>query len=1619
MADLFSALEAQAAPLARVVLQRSSSRAMAFAVLPIPLIEVIKSYDITTSPYQVNTRANVLLTGVQVDAIESTKFTGQISAPRLYDHRFMTWHTEVLPKSHSTNLQVEVSSDHDLPDLCNFSEVFCHNLLVKQTDPPQFTADRSSLLIPWDSSRWTSTTDRWTLEQFSGGYGGWSFGMKYIDSCEIAGHVSHKILSIESHLPYATQHALTHGSCLIGNPMGMPDNFMHQLNRSAVIVTTIQDICWQRQLQYLPVHVWSISAPCVSWSTAASQDGFWSPDGLSLAHAIGQTRIFKPPVVALEQVAGFEGHEHHNIALRMLAWAGYHMIHSGVFDLSTVTPCRRNRWLGILSHVDRLPSFNMNQLLAFRWPSVHSTVRTFDAIRPMPASEALEFEPSVPEASVYFDPNFMPGRHKVWTKRQILEFRIPSLDGKLPTFMSKYGQQHTLRPHLLSSRGLFGHFLRSGVSFRYWSPGEIALLHGQAAPLTILKPKFLGWETIGNCIATPHAIFALAHALNILDNLAINPTTLVEQFIGDRFKTSNSAIQQDQFAWYLGKPQQIDLLKRRLHFFLSQMEWNADTPNQWPANTFFSPVDGILGFDWQRSEAPDIPETIQESPFSPHDDCIEPCSPSPSQTDASQDAEDFAIIPKLIPGEYGVMYVSPQVKVKTLMKLWNQPLSPDEQWQVHSLDTPISNTNMPHRAILSPMQTTSQTQSLLDQMHNQTPDAAVPLLHRTSTDLTLYEIAEGTTWRQIKEWQPKLSAARQDIFGDLQDHSVFHGPNEISDEAYEPVQPCISEPQLMSLTRAKFTVSVPHNTDILVLHCTGDGEARHSFLRFWMSDSQMKWYHQVGRQCNYQLLDDYTWRLLFRPHIDTTSMPVSLFVEALTWRLWKQGFSSMQTTTGFDTIIKRASKVIVRCNFAGSTPVEVFLILLRHVYQLFGEGQPSMISSTKRCTEPATIRDLFDRLPKSGPIQIHVAPPMTGGGAIERNPTAKQDSLRIAQAGVANLLLEYGMDLPTVTTATTKLLDFAGLPRIHSLLQMEAATEVHRTFKQLCAAAQIELPKDGSRLHLAEAKLKKLRTHKQNRFHQQIDVKSYQLEEGFFLNHDSTTATINSQFSWHTTGVCLMAPDNAVDLLTTTTEKAPDELAIYVVGDINIPHGFDVKVTNAPAFDAQGRRVLLNGKLIQLGQRHIRPQDPKEVALDSSKIQVMAVTLWKGDYGEKMWDRLCQAPVKTTKDLLALEGYQELLGKPWGRAYRSRGLPVEPSQADSIQFHAEFQMGARLQSLLKRSGFNRIYLTPKSSDGTPDDQWKVIWLAMPISQIESKSASLSGAAGLVRGTKSVGLRIEAGAYQQAWIKLKPDQSPPDGKILPLTYRIQPFPAGTDKEVLIAWATTYDWTIKPLRPVGAKQWLISSEVPPPALMMFNSQPLLVQQVINKPPAMTSAIAAGPRPRAPKKMDKQATQAAIFKSGDPFLDPWSKQQPVPPNPNTLTTSTSTPSRGTTANPARQTDGPIREMFQQQDTRISAIETAMTQLQTAQQQRDAEADQKIHQLGQTLSQHMTMTSSNFEQLYGEQKSMSQSLAAAFQRQDERLASSMDELKSLFLQTRGTKRPPNAPAEEMEDQE
>ena len=99
----------------------------------------------------------------------------------------------------------------------------------------------------------------------------------------------------------------------------------------------------------------------------------------------------------------------------------------------------------------------------------------------------------------------------------------------------------------------------------------------------------------------------------------------------------------------------------------------------------------------------------------------------------------------------------------------------------------------------------------------------------------------------------------------------------------------------------------------------------------------------------------------------------------------------------------------------------------------------------------------------------------------------------------------------------------------------------------------------------------------------------------------------------------------------------------------------------------------------------------------------------------------------------------------------------------------------------------------------------------------------------------------------------------------------------------------------------------------------------------------------------------------------------------------------------------------MFQQHDTRIQAVEAALQQLQDTQNAANTQLETKINTLGQTVQHNAEQTQHRFEALHQEQVGMHQALTQALHKQDTRIAASFDEIKQLFMSTKGTKRGPD----------
>ena len=1601
---------------------------MDYSLVPIPLINLIRSYDVTEFPLTSQTVVIVVLGNIQFRDPQSMHLlTGTLEQPGLYDSNFAFGFRDGKKPLTMTDEEIELElPDYDARMAVMAGKVYCHQFTVVSKNPTRLRMNDLSLITPWNPKNgFEQGTTPWMVEQFAGGYGGWSFAKQFLTP-----FVSEawRTIAIEHSLPHAVQFALTHGMSIVNDLDGLPADFLMRSMEDVIFCADIAEIKCLRLKQWLPINIWCASSPCQSWSHAGLQAGFGHTNGMCLATSICQVRIFKPPVFLLEQVKGFADHPQFEIAMRLILWAGYRPLIHQVFDYGTIGPIRRQRWLGVFIHEDHWHE----HAVSFSWPDTPRLLPSgFDFRFHLSHHETSKMTPDDQSMEKYFASEYMPGKLRTWTRSEILAYRVPSFNTVLPTVMSAYGNQHNLMPYHLQTKGLFGFFIRQGASVRFLAPYEIAFLHAQTAALILLKPIRTSWETVGNMICIPHAVFALMHAVYYLrrGDIKLNPTEAVQLVIHQRLKASQTALTQDVFAWYIGSNAEAEALQTRLRFYIAQLSWSNDaSTNHWPKGFYFSPTHGLLPNDQSELQLPEMPNTASISP-------------------TLKFALFFHVMLFVVPGEYGTFQVEGNVTWHALLAFWNFAFLPTEfTITPQLLKTALCDSLTQDQILLYPQSVVTLPSDL--QNHDLT--SVWPIAIRSDIDLTIYEIQEETKWKDTSFKLNHPSITFHDPFGDLLDDMDF--PNSstviarVIDHCSDPptsildffrLFPCVQDIHLENY--------VPVNTDILVISAHGPAHRFAAFFQFWAPVTDTNWLARQGRQCCFQQVEPDHWLLIFRPCLPTSATPAHV----LKWNI----ILKMIRCIGYSLSCQTDSEVIMRLKYKGRNLFEhpfpaqatlgPILAAFQHVFQLISFGdQPALVAYGRRCTETCQFIDLQSRMAftdnpnKSNVVVCHLIEPFSGGA---RTPGSKQEFEHTVEAGVANLLLEHGLSLPQVTSAAPKLLKECGLARLHHLLHKETINERYSKFEQICKDLGIQLP-HGPKLSTADHKYRKLH---QNRPLNPEDFAKYCLVDGYFCNEDGTPATVLTQFSSQTSGICMLTAEQAIGWLDHTYDLTPDELAIFILGPVQIPPRFEATQVQAPAKDERAREVVLNGTLVQMGEKHIQ-LPTVENTIAPKQVQVAAITLWKQDHPPELWSRILETPVKAAKDLLALDGFNGLIGKPWGRTYMDDKQVVAPFLCTSVQFHTEIDTSnQRYSALLKRSGFNGVFITPKSGHGKIDDKWKAIWVTGTPQQLEPKAAALTGSAGLIRGSKSYAIRVESGAFSSAWVKLRPGIDPPEQSTHKHLFRVQPFPMGTDKAVIQQWSEQCKWPVRAIKSIGAKQWLLGSNELPPSLLTFNGHPLLVKLVHQPGDPQTQIIAAGPKPptkamhKKPENPHKYDTSHGVFRSGDPFLDAWKNWQPSKADsdsfpsgaPKTATDRVSGPSGDGRPTPSfaatyvapadhRSATGPVAGRLQQQDDRIHAIETLVAEIQHEQKQVKTQMDTKFHQVDQQIQAQIQETRTGFQHMQQEHTSLQGSIAHALQKQEEKMATSFDELKSLFRSARGQKRNIEHPEdEELED--
>ena len=1509
----------------------------------------------------------------------------------------------------------------------------------------QLKPTQKSFISTWYNG---CTLAHWTFNLCCGGYGGWEYAFQ---TAEDFGWPHHYTIGVDHSLPAAAQHSINHQTQLVPN-VQIGSSFIADRHKSTTICAPIQAQGWRQAVAMINPQIWSFSFPCQSWTSAAWSQGFLDDNGKVLLEGMGLARVLRPAIILLENVKNFSKHQHYTDFCQVVHWCGYRFLHQAVVDAQERIPCVRPRWLAILERIEE----NHHPFNWPKWDIKKQNLLSWGCHMKSTQDEIDEFRIPPDVVKKYMDPSYLPVHAPYWAKNNLLNYRAVPLQNKMPVVMAAYGRQHELREDLLQSRGLFGHFTAEECKFRWWKPIELALAHMQNAPMALLRPKENAWQIIGNCIIQHHALVsvyaAFDHVYGPISHSFEHVLTTLEE---NRMKPDTLQVKTDQFAWYLGPEQKTKATQKYVQLIAKEMEWGTSKTVKWPQNCFFDFEQGCIPFDGHKSSdechiiTPTCPFTdpvgepvqqLSQDVNSPLDSPAEPIwdnldcdlkkhfnvaiteattershedfekesqlSLSPMKQDEYQIDSDepmlsepeqactdeqlqktlkeflvpmeiekvetevetkevaYMVTPLLDPGNYSALCILDDIPSIELTKLWDHRVAlihPERYCQQASGHEVFCDVNEPvQTGCLAPiMQETSyyRKASMISQHEK----------------LLLFDIAGQTYAQKIgKQAIPNLQKFPKKV-------QVFEWYDEIgSVDTLKPTSSmrvfaeqvehgtCFDIKEIIqAMTKVTYETRIPSTSDVLVCQFRGHVDDLAKVLTFWQIAIDSPWITKHSRAVVRQIVDPTCVQLSFVPRGNAFATPISILRKAIETKLLITLFNSLRDPRGDNCqiVFKADSRDFPPFDIFKGFPWQNILEAICHIYTINEFGlQPSIVHAGKRvCAE--TIGESVCK-PESKQTKFHIVRPVMGGTG------SKVEHKQAVHAGLSSLLMDHGVSFKQVPEAITTMIQQFGLPRLTHLLFGEEASKRESIFRDLCQQSSVHLPAKSGSSTKSKAKFQKLGSEKNAHEMRNLDVSRYQLKPGFFLTSQGQPLHIAAEFSPCVPSVTMMTAENAKQWISQAGKLLPVELAIFIVGELDTPN-IPLQQLVVPAVNFDGQQCLIAGYLLQLGDKQVTVATDEGALIQTHDVQICSFTMWKQDFTQEEWQEAIKSPVRFSKQLLAKDALDDTIRSPFGRAFRKESKPCNPADSTSIQYHSEVKL-ADLRKLLRRSGFNRLFVTPKTTNGKPSDQWRVIWLPQTIQQLEAMCLTQACTAGLIRGRKSQGIRVESSHFEEMWDKIHPGVQPPKKTPQGDIYKLQPLPFGVDRDVLQEWADSNHWEMHPVRPLGAKTWLVnSSSLPPKEVMFFNSSPLLITKMPPKNQEKPVGLIAGPRSTSAALTVPPVKNPTVFHKGDPFLDPWQAAAP---------------------STAKVESGPTEKYLQQHDQQIKSLEQAVQDLQVMAKENNKQQDEKFQKMETQIQNHANQTQAVLH-------SFESSLAQALSQQENRITTSMDELKQLLL--------------------
>lgn len=382
-----------------------------------------------------------------------------------------------------------------------------------------------------------------------------------------------------------------------------------------------------------------------------------------------------------------------------------------------------------------------------------------------------------------------------------------------------------------------------------------------------------------------------------------------------------------------------------------------------------------------------------------------------------------------------------------------------------------------------------------------------------------------------------------------------------------------------------------------------------------------------------------------------------------------------------------------------------------------------------------------------------------------------------------------------------------------------------------------------------------------------------------------------------------------------------EALGLLVVG--KIPDQFSTALpmqsTRVPAiYKGTNEPVLLDCVSIQLGDQAIyrKPNAaaPTFAVFPTCVFRVHVFRdLWEAEYD---WDSLVSKPVRSlvstfgqfrlcrdvncagTCELyhpsIEEDGIESGLIDVWGfNWHKLDGVKVPPGKAEVWSVYVRVPESS-FNTLHIASGHCGVFFEPRLPDGPGvDASYAVVWVPQhTLSDIQHRVKTNDFALAACRLGSKYGIRCLAKNQEELHKSLNL-KKPFVGCTVKQIYRLEPLPAGTQRQSLADICKTIGWTAKPLQPCKGSQgraWEIGSEqVPPQQFIEAQHGWVTITKLRDvAPPAKKNDLVATSKTMQHIR-DGTPAQATSSGSTDPWFngaDPWGNYQgvstPKPPAP-----------------------------------------------------------------------------------------------------------------------------------------